>query len=225
MNNLSKGAASETGKPLRIAINIMRARLTVIGFNIAIVSFQIVELSRISGGVNVPGIDHPLHITAGIELYMALALSLIALICFIMSSGFDEAGTCTHWTLISGDLLMYLSLAYTIAGFFAPLGESIRIVAAGLPGHLQQTLILQKAVLVAGGAAWFLAMYCGPLVSLVRSPFSWATNLILGFLYFTVVLLLAWVNAQAGMIEVAGSDSGLTATGLLLWELIQPFRW
>ena len=34
----------EVGKPVRVAVNVMRARLTVIGFNIAIVSFQIVHL-------------------------------------------------------------------------------------------------------------------------------------------------------------------------------------
>ncbi len=35
---------SEDRKPVRVAVNVMRARLTVIGFNIAIVSFQINQL-------------------------------------------------------------------------------------------------------------------------------------------------------------------------------------
>lgn len=35
--------------PVRIAVNVMRACLTVIGFNIAIVSFQISQLYRMSG--------------------------------------------------------------------------------------------------------------------------------------------------------------------------------
>ncbi len=34
----------ENPKPVRVAVNVMRARLTVIGFNIAIVAFQIVNL-------------------------------------------------------------------------------------------------------------------------------------------------------------------------------------
>ncbi|RLC11328.1 MAG: hypothetical protein DRI24_18945, partial [Deltaproteobacteria bacterium] len=36
----------ETRIPVRVAVNVMRARLTVIGFNIAIVSFQITQLPR-----------------------------------------------------------------------------------------------------------------------------------------------------------------------------------
>ncbi|WP_163338483.1 hypothetical protein [Desulfopila sp. IMCC35008] len=215
---------SGNNKPIRIAVNLMRARLTVIGFNIAIVSFQIAQLPRITGGVNIPGIEHPLHLTAGVELYMALALSLIAIIAFIMSSEFDEVGTCTQWTLIAGDLLMYLALAYTIAGFFAPLGGSIRNVAANLPGHPEQTLILQKSVLIAGGIAWFLAMYIGPLISLIRSPFPQITNLSLGIGYISLVLLLSWVNSQAVLIEIS-SGSFLFEPGMVLRELTQPLRW
>lgn len=215
---------SEKSEPIRIAVNVMRARLTVIGFNIAIVSFQIAQLPRIAGGVSVPGIDYPLHLTAGVELYMALALSLIALIALIMSSSFDEVGTCTHWTLIVGDLLMYLALAYTIAGFFQPLGEHIRNVAANLPGHPAQTLILQESVLVTGGVAWFLAIYLGPVVALIRSPFPRTTNLVLGSGYFFLVLLLSWVNSQADLIEIS-SGSFLFQPGMVLRELVQPLRW
>ena len=119
---------------------------------------------------------------------------------------------------------MYLALAYTIAGFFAPLAASIRNVAMNLPGHPAQTLVLQEAVLIAGGIAWFLAMYVGPLVSLMRSPFSLTINLSLGIGYFLILLLLSWVNAQAGLIEIK-SGSFVTEPGMVFRELAQPFRW
>lgn len=222
---MTKQGTSGKAKPLRIAVNVMRSRLTVIGFNIAIVSFQIGKLYRAVGGISIAGVDHPVHVVADVELYMALALSLISLIAFIMSCEFDEVGTCTSWTLIAGDVLMYLALAYTIAGFFEPLGEAIRNVTAHLPEQSAQTLILQKSVLMAGGLAWFLAMYCGPLVSLKRSPFPRVTNLALGMCYFIVVLILSWVNAQAAIVEAAGPGSNATATGLILKELVQPLQW
>ena len=116
-----KNLMPENRWPVRVAVNVMRARLTVIGFNIAIVSFQIAQLYRVSGGLRVPGVDHTVHLGADMSLFMALALSLIALVAFIMSGAFDEVGVCTHWTLVAGDLLMYLGLAHTVAGFFAPL--------------------------------------------------------------------------------------------------------
>ena len=98
----------EDRKTVRVAVNVMRARLTVIGFNIAIVSFQIAQLGRAAGGLSVPGIERSVHVVADLQLFMALGLSLIALPTFIMSSEFDEVGSCTHWSLMAGDRVFVL---------------------------------------------------------------------------------------------------------------------
>ncbi len=215
----------ENHTSVRIAVNIMRSRLTVIGFNIAIVSFQIAQLYKISGGISVPGVNHSVHVTADVDLYMALALSLISMIAFIMSCELDEVGICSHWTLLAGDLLMYMALAYTVAGFFAPLGESIRSVGVNLPSKTAETMIVEKTILVTSGIAWFLAMYIGPLVSLLRSPFSKAANWSLGLIYLFLVLTLAWVNVQAAFIEFEHAATGFSLAGHFLLELLQPLQW
>lgn len=211
--------------PVRVAVNVMRARLTVIGFNIAIVSFQIAQLYRVSGGIRVPGLDHTVHIGASMDLFMALALSLIALVAFIMSSALDEAGVCTHWTLVAGDLLMYQGLAHTLAGFFAPLAVSIEMFFATLQVNTSEVAILRTATLIAGGLAWILATYAGPAVSLMRSPFSRRINVALGIAYFIVLLALSWVSAQAVRLEasVSGEPPGLIFA--VFRELVQPLRW
>jgi hypothetical protein len=216
----------ETPKPVRVAVNVMRARLTVIGFNIAIVSFQIGNLYGISGGLRVPGVDHAVHVEADIALFMALALSLIALVAFIMSSAYDEVGVCTHWLLVAGDLLMYLALAHTVAGFFQPWNAALEIFATKVPDQARQIGTLHAAMAIAGGTAWFLAAYAGPVVALVRSPFQRHTNIALGFAYLVLLFVLAWVNAQAVRMETAGA--GGDVPGLIisvLRELVQPFRW
>ena len=215
----------ENPKPVRVAVNVMRARLTVIGFNIAIVAFQIVNLYGLSGGIRVPGVDHAVHVGASMALFMALALSLIALVAFIMSSAFDEVGFCTHWTLVAGDLLMYLALAHTVAGFFAPLTTSIEIFSAKLPDQASEIAILHTASLVAGGVAWFLATYAGPVISLVRSPFHRRSNIALGVAYLVVLLALAWVSSHAVRVETAVSGDGPGLIFPVLRELVQPFRW
>lgn len=216
---------SEKSNPVRIAVNVMRARLTVIGFNIAIVSFQIVQLNNLSGGIRVPGVDHSIHIGADIALFMALALSLISLVAFLTSGSFDEEGVCTHWSLIAGDLLMYLALAHTAAGFFAPLGTAIEAFVAKLPAHATEVFILHNAVLVVGGVAWFLATYIGPIVSLMRSPFPRRTNIVLGVAYLFLLLGLSWVSSQAVRVEAAGSVDDPGGVVRILIELVQPFRW
>jgi hypothetical protein len=214
-----------TLKPVRVAVNVMRARLTVIGFNIAIVSFQIVNLYEVSGGLRVPGLDHAVHVEADMALFMALALSLIALVAFIMSSAYDEVGVCTHWSLVAGDLLMYLALAHTAAGFFQPWNAALDIFATKVPGQAAQIATLHTAMAIAGGAAWFLAAYAGPVIALVRSPFQRHTNIVLGVAYLVLLFVLAYVNAQAVRVEAAVSDEAPGLINSVLRELVQPFRW
>jgi len=212
------------GSEVRVAVNVMRARQTVIGFNIAIVSFQIAQIYKFAGGVSVPGIDHQVHVAADIALFMSLALSLIALIALTSSSLMDEVGVCTHWSLLVGDLLMYMALAYTLSGFFAPLSETMRVFTTHLPTQAAQATILQQAVLLTAAVGWFLAMYIAPLRSLLRSPFSRVTTLCVGLMYLGLLLVLAWVNAQAAIIETPVNDkSGFY--NYVLNELIQPFQW
>ena len=211
--------------PVRVAVNVMRARLTVIGFNIAIVSFQLAHLYGMSGGIRVPGMDHPVHLTADIALLMALALSLTALLAFIMSGALDEVGVCTHWSLVAGDLLMYLGLAYTVAGFFAPVGVTIDSFAANISARASAVVILRAALTVAGGLAWFLATYVGPAVSLRRSPFPRRTNIALAVAYLVLLITLSWVNSQAVAVEAAGTADEKGFIMSILRELVQPFRW
>ena len=212
------------GSEVRVAVNVMRARQTVIGFNIAIVSFQIAQIYKFAGGVKVPGIAHQVHVSADIALFMSLALSLIALIAMTSSSLMDEVGVCTHWSLLIGDLLMYMALAYTLSGFFAPLNETMRGFTTHLPTQVAQAVILQRAVLLIAAVGWFLALYIAPLYSLLRSPFPRFTTLCVGLMYVALLFVFAWVNAQAAIIEAPVNDqSGFFR--YLLHEFIQPLRW
>jgi|GEM_PF-1273024 len=217
----------EKRRPVRVAINVMRARLTVIGFNIAIVSFQIAQLrsGNTVGGLYVPGIGHTLHVVADMELFISLGLSLIAMLALIMSSEFDEVGQCTHWSLVAGCLLMYMALGHTVAGFFSPLSTTIETVAGKMPNQAPDFQILQSGSRITGGAAWFLATYVGPLVTLLRSPFSRRSNIALGSAYLLVLLVLSWNMALAVRVESAVSGDGPGLVFGILRELVQPLRW
>ena len=216
---------SKNAKPVRVAVNVMRARLTVIGFNIAVVSFQIAQLGSAADGLKVPGLGRAVHVGPDMELYMALGLSVMALLAFIMSCDIDERGDCTHWSLIAGDLLMYMAVAHTVAGFFAPLAMAIETVGGEMPHKASEISILESGAIVIGGAAWFLANYVGPVVSLMRSPFQRRTNIALGIAYILVLLVFCWLTAQTVRVEaaVSGDEPGLVFS--MLRELIQPLRW
>ena len=70
-----------------------------------------------------------------------------------------------------------------------------------------------------------MAVYVGPLVSLVRSPFHRRTNIVLGTAYLVVLLVLCWISAQTVRVEAAvpADEPGLIFS--VLRELVQPLRW
>ena len=161
---------AESQEPVRIAVNVMRARLTVLGFNLAVIAFQINELSRAPGATRLPNLSDSVHIEADAILFMAFALSMIAIIAYIASSAYDREGTCTPWLLVAGDLLMYLGLAHTIAGFFGPYIRALDAVALKVPDQAVAYATVRTAMLVAGGGAWFLATYFGPTACPLALP-------------------------------------------------------
>ena len=82
---------------------------------------------------------------------------------------------------------MNLALAHTLAGFFGPLASTFDIFAGKLPNKGTEFSILNAATIGAGGIGWFLAVYVGPLVSLLRSPLP--TDLPVDSLYTASLLL------------------------------------
>ena len=201
----------------------MRARLTVIGFNIAVVSFQLIRLKSLPGGVDFSGFENPIHVGSHVSLLLALAVSMAAIVGYIFSSEYDETGTCTSCSIVAADLLMYMGLALTITGFFAPLEDSLNIMATNAPGQSVHLEILHDSLLLAGGISWFLAAYVGPVRALWQSPFPRMTNTCLTIAYVVMFGYLSLISANAAAID-ANSTAGVTLTQWLM-EFVQPFRW
>ena len=208
-------------QPVRIAVNVMRARLTVVGFNLTIVALQLGALPRLPGSVALPNVDLSIHVESAMSLFTALAVSVLAMIAFIASSAFDRDGTCDHASLLAGDLLMYLGLAHSVAGIFAPFVQTLDEVGHGFEG----LNTVRMAVAVVGAVAWFAATYVGPAVSLLRSPFGRRVTIALGDGYLVAMLLLAYAGSQAVRFELARGTEFDKAPPTLLNGLIQPLRW
>lgn len=216
---------SEAQGPVLVAVNVMRARLTVLGFNLAIITFQMNKLRDFpaTSAISLPGVEQGVHLSADFALFVGFGLAVIAMVAFIASCALDKVGLCNHWSLVAGDLLMYQSLAQTVSGFFVPfLAVTNQVVAQ----HPEEGIgVFRLALLLVGGAAWFLAAYGGPAVALFRSPFGRRVTLSLGVAYG--VLLIALSIAGAKVAAVQGSDPAKTqgvATSAVM-ELMQPLRW
>jgi hypothetical protein len=146
------------------------------------------------------------------------------MVCFLASGALDQQGTCDHWSLLAGDLFMYLGLAQAVSGFFQPYVAVLDVIGpadAGSPVSLGAAYI---AMLGFGGAAWLAATYVGPLISLLRSPFGRLPTRLLGVAYGLLLLALVYVGAETRRFEAAsagGDASAVTYVG----EFLQPFRW
>ena len=208
---------------IKIAVNVMRARLTVIGFNIAVVSFQLDRLKTLPGGVNLSGLESPIHVGSHVSLLLAIPVSMAAIVGYIFSSRYDEIGICTSWSIVAADILMFMGLALTIAGFFSPLESSMDVMVAGAAEQSAHLLILHDSLLILGGISWFLAAYVGPVRALWQSPFPRVTNICLAFGYLVIFSYLGLISATANAID-AGSTGGLTIAQLAI-EFVQPLRW
>jgi hypothetical protein len=201
----------------------MRARLTVIGFNIAVVSFQLFYLKGLPGGVDVSGFENPIHVSSSVSLLLAIPVSMAAIVGYIFSSEYDETGTCTSWSIVAADLLMFMGLALTITGFFSPLDNALDIMVTNASGQSTHLLILHDSLLLTGGISWFLAAYVGPVRALWKSPFPRLTNACLAIAYLVVFGCLGFISANAAAID-ANSIASVTLAQWLI-EFVQPFRW
>ncbi len=215
---------AEMREPVRVHLNVMRARLTIMGFNAAIITFQLDEIRVLEGGVTLPGIGFPVHITAATSLFIGLALSMLAIASFLASAATDDSATCDHWSFLLGDMLMYLALAQTVAGFFGPFLLTLGQVVLGELEEAREFASVQLAVTIAGGAAWFAAHYIGPVVSLLRSRFSRRTTVSLSGVYLVLVLVIAWVTTTAWRLQ--SGRLGLDEPDLSwLGGLFAPLYW
>ena len=211
----------EPREPVRVAVNVMRARLTVVGFNLAIITYQLNAIPRLPGAVPLPELGISVHLATDITLLLGLALSIMAMVSFIVSVSFDEQGTCNHWSLLAGDLLMYLGMAQSVAGFFRPFMGVLDAIEPRALGPPEAFVAVHAAAVIGGGAAWLAATYVGPVVALLRSPFGRPATLALALAYLVLLVAIAQVGVQATRFEVAHRDGDAAAVPLL-GEFLQP---
>ena len=207
----------------RVAINAMRARLTILGFNLAIITFQISNTRGLGGGSQLEGFS-TMHLSAATVLLIGVALSIAAMVAFIASSALDREGTCDHWTLLAGDLLMYLALAQTVAGFFSPYLRALEAVSVPMEAKQEALSAIRIGMAVAGSTAWVLATYVGPIVSLVRSPLGRVPKLLhaAGHLGVLVCVSHLWWAAQRVEGRTLAGDGSPSAW---LNAFVAPLSW
>ena len=185
-------------EPTRVAINTMRARLTILGFNLAIITFQISNTRGLGGGTRLEGFATTVHLSTGMVLLIGLALTIVSMVVFIASSAFDREGTCDGRMLLAGDILMYLALSQTVSGFFSSYARVLAVMSMPTVAEQGALSAIQIGVAIVGATAWALVTYVGPIVSPVRSYHGRVAKLLHTTVYLGILVCIShlWWAAQ-----------------------------
>jgi hypothetical protein len=221
---IRRGMWERSSERTRVAINTVRARLTVLGFNLLMVTFQISNTRGLGGGSHLEGFETTVHLGAGTVLLIGLALSLASVVAFIASIALDREGTCDDWPLLAGDLLMYLALAQTITGVFSPYGRLLDALSMSTVAEQEAVSALRIGVAVAGYTTWILAAYGGPFVSLVRSSHGHVAKLLHVAGYCGVLIGVSRLWAAAQRIE-GGTLAGDGSPSVWFSAFAAPLAW
>jgi uncharacterized membrane protein len=195
----------------RVAVNTMRARLTILGFNLAIITFQIGNTRGLGGGTRLDGFETTVHLSTGTVLLIGLALTIASMVVCIASSAFDREGTCDSRMLLGGDLLMYLALSQTVSGFFGSYGRVLALLSIPSPAEQGALLTIQVGIAIVGSTAWTFATYVGPIVSLARSSNTRLIQLLHTKGYFAILVGISQLWWAAQRIEGRIASDGPSA--------------
>lgn len=204
-----------------IAVNTMRARLTVLGFNLAIITFQIgLVLDAVPQGTD--GVMSPFYgFSLGLALLLGALVTIVSLVVFIASARLNREGTCDVHLVVAGDLLMYLSLIMTLFVFIDPYQAELDRLASRL-SHDDLDMI-HGIIRNLGSLVWIGAGYVAPGLLLLRAPVAiWRR--IVAFVFYNCSLFgLTWLILLAGNLE-RGVPSPLLRD-VLVSTVMGPLNW
>ena len=217
----------------RIALNVTRTRITVLAFNLTIITLM---LSGRFGDLAATPQGAIEHFPTSIALFIGFCMTFVGLIWFLLSQELDVDGLSKPMPFVLGSISAYLALSQTVTAFMheyilriittmaAVYVEMATSDAFATPAEMPGTRGL-IVLSIFGGTIWAWMMYVGPLlVSLRVSRDHVSLRLLLGY-YVFMQLLIAWIHARAWQVSAIGDGEQPGLFGLYLLQFIQPVLW
>lgn len=168
---------SEQNSSVGIATNVTRTRVTVLVFNLTIISLML-SLIFPHGGTGEQQVMA--HLTSSVALFVGFCLTLLGIFWLLFSQNLDAQGLSRTWPFALGAMTTYLALSQTVTAFMHEYLLGLKSdVGASLPDALEaiQSLVPFDALghtslsflLVMGGAIWILMTYVAPLTLGLRA--------------------------------------------------------
>jgi hypothetical protein len=104
----------ESNTGTEIALNVTRTRVTVLVFNLTIISLML-SMIFANGGTG----EHQgtAHLTSSVALFVGFCLTLVGIFLLLFSQNLDAQGLSRPWSFTLGAMTTYLSLSQTVTAF------------------------------------------------------------------------------------------------------------
>jgi len=214
-----------------IALNVTRTRVTVLMFNLTVITFLFSFLAA-----NPVAGNRVAHLSTSVALFVGFCLTLLGLWLLLYSQQMDEQGLSRPWPFSLGSMITYLALSQTVTAFMheyllsvsGELGASQAIgpqgsgVLTGLEA-LGDTPILMLTGM--GAILWALITYVGPLLACLRSPVERSRRWLLAGFYVALQGPIYWVYAGAWHLEYGSPEQTPGMPALFALQFAQPLLW
>lgn len=221
-----------------IATNVTRTRVTVLVFNLTVISLL---LSMIVGRGGTAEQHIMMHLTSYAALFVGFCLTLTGIFLLLFSQNLDAQGLSRPWPFTLGSITTYLALSQTVTafmheylvGFESVVGAVRPSVAESAQGIVRLNALKLDAFghtpllvfLLMGGAIWVLITYAAPLGTGLRSPVRGGRRWVCAAYYFALQAPIYWVYASAWHLQYVPADQPTNMLSLFGLQFVQPLLW
>lgn len=213
-----------------IALNVARTRITVLVFNLTIISLMLSMASARSINTD---LHHLKHLSTDIALLVGFCLTILGIFWLLSSQDLDAQGLSRPWPFSLGAITSYLALSQTITAFMHEYLLGIEsVLKAELPVHIAKTASLPFAgetfipiLLFMGSAIWTLTTYIAPIMISCKSPISRQQSWWLAGYYLALQIPIYWIYAQAWSLQYVTENQPLNSLHLFALQFFQPLLW
>ena len=217
-----------------IDLNVGRSRLTILSIVLAL--FLFATSVFISLGEHYEFRPVWAFLTSFVPITIGFALTLAALLIFLVSQRLGARGYCEIWSFCCGELLMYIALAQALSGCLQNLVVSIATVLRITPQELALAPEIAREVtglssrlssllLLVIGLVWGGLIYAAPVLFLLRIGIPRKGKWLLGAAYVVLLLVVFWISAFPYQIKARSAGRSGTLGGYFVAQFWQPALW
>jgi len=216
-----------------IALNVTRTRVTVLAFNLTIISFM---LSIKVGRGEIAHQNVLPHLSSTVALFAGFCVTVLGLWWLLVSQNQDTQGLSKPWPFTFGSITTYLALSQTTSAFMheyllgmkAGVYGAVQAISEPLPGVVGHDSLGHAAwlvLLVMGAAIWFLITYVAPLLTVLKGPLATRRAWTFAVYYLAIQVPVFWVYAEAWQTTSLAEHAEMSTLTVFALQFLQPLLW